>query len=175
MITQEQLKDYVHYDPETGIFTRLHDAGKNQFGSEFARWKAGDVMGTTTKRRGNVRINMYGRIWEAHRLAWLYQYGEWPTKTIDHINGNPGDNRICNLRDVSQMENSRNQKRHSRNKTGINGVHVNKCTGRLTVQFRINGKSTHIGLYDTIFDAACARKSAELKHGYHPNHGRAPS
>lgn len=174
MITQEQLKEYVHYDPETGIFTRLKEAGGNQFGSKFPRWKIGQKMGHHNKR-GYLRISIFGKIWQGHRLAWLYHYGELPDKAIDHINGDPRDNRIENLRNVSQMENGRNQKRHSRNKTGINGVHINACTGRFTVQFRINGKSTHIGLYDTIFDAACARKSAEDAHGYHPNHGRDPS
>ncbi|OPA84277.1 hypothetical protein BFW86_24345 [Pseudomonas fluorescens] len=174
MFTQEQLKEYVNYNPDTGIFTRLKDAGGNQFGCKFPRWKAGDVMGTKTRRRGNIRISIFGGIWEAHRLAWLYQYGSWPSKNIDHINGDPSDNRIENLRDVPQIDNGRNQKRHSRNKTGANGVHVSSQTGRFIVQFRINGKTTHIGCYDTIFDAVCARKSAEIRHGFHVNHGRAP-
>lgn len=129
----------------------------------------------SVKARGNITINAFGRIWEAHRLAWLYQYGSFPAKNIDHINGNPGDNRICNLRDVSQAENSRNMCMSKKNKTGVNGVHRNTQDGRFTVQIRVNGKTTHIGVFDDLKDAAEARKTAELRHGYHANHGRAPS
>lgn len=174
MLTKEQLQEFVLYDPETGIFTRKVDRGRNQFGSEFARWKAGKTMGTINPS-GYCRISIFGSIHQAHRLAWLYHYGEWPDGLIDHINGVRHDNRIENLRVVDCAGNARNMSRSAKNKTGINGVHIHTQNGCYIAQIRVGGKARHIGRFDTIFDAACARKAAELRLGYHPNHGRAPS
>jgi hypothetical protein len=157
MITQEQLKEYVHYDPETGIFTR---GEARHFGR--------------TMRNGYIRARISGNDFYAHRLAWLYQYGQWPNGHIDHINGVRKDNRIQNLRVVSPSENSRNAKRRRNSATRITGVTLME-SGKLKAAICIAYKNIYLGCFDTIFDAACARKSAELLHGFHANHGRAPS
>lgn len=173
MLDQEQLKQYVHYDSATGVFTRAVSRGGNQFGAQFSRWKVGDVMGFVNSR-GYRRISISGKIYQAHRLAWLYHYGAWPKDQIDHINGNRCDNRIDNLREVTNAENGKNTSRHRGNKTGVSGVHIHSQNGNYVAQIRVSNRLIHLGCFDNIFDAACARKSAEYRFGFHANHGRAP-
>lgn len=96
-ITADYVRSRLHYDPATGLFvwckSRSHRVGKP------AGWK---------KRDGYIYIRLDGRLWSAHRLAWLHHYGEHPRNTIDHINRDKTDNRIANLRDVSFLENMQN-------------------------------------------------------------------
>lgn len=100
MITQEELKESLHYDPDTGIFTWRKSKGPA---------KKGTVAGKIYKSHPYIKIGVCRHSIDAHRLAWLYVYGEWPTMDIDHINRDPTDNRICNLRHVSRSENNRNR------------------------------------------------------------------
>jgi len=96
-MNQEQLTQLAHYDPETGVFTRLCGV------------KRGHPAGSV-KPNGYVRINFgRGPLYAAHRLAWLYMTGEWPKHQIDHINRVRSDNRFCNLRDVSVSLNALNK------------------------------------------------------------------
>lgn len=105
-ITAERLRHLVCYDPDTGAFTRPD----------------GVPVGCKI-RLGYVMLWLDGRSWYAHRLAWLYMTGHWPKKHIDHINGNPSDNRWANLRDVTVQANAQNRHRvRSDNKTGFMGV-----------------------------------------------------
>jgi hypothetical protein len=92
----------VYYDPETGIFYRE------------VRGKIKKTSETTTTY---ISVEVDGVVYRAGRLAWFMYYGKWPEKVIDHINGNPADNRICNLRDVSQQENTLNCRKYSAPKT----------------------------------------------------------
>ncbi|WP_367273572.1 HNH endonuclease [Pluralibacter sp.] len=92
---------------------------------------------------------------------------------IDHINGRRDDNRLANLRLVDAAQNSRNRKRQQNNSTGVTGVYPYKDTGRFCVQIGSGKSRIFLGIFDTLFDAACARKSAEINSHYHPNHGRA--
>ena len=88
-LTAERLRERLHYDAETGVFTR-------RFGSGHAR--AGDMAGTV-HRTGYVRISIDGGKYTAHHLAWLYVHGVWPSDQIEHINRKRSDNRIANLRE----------------------------------------------------------------------------
>ena len=135
-MTQEYLKSILNYDKDSGIFT----------------W---------VKRNGNVagnidsslycRINIKGIKYSAHRLAWLYVYGEWPKNQIDHINGNKNDNMISNLRDVTHSENQRNQYKHRLGK--LHGCHYCKREEKWVSEIRINNKTKHIGYFNTELDA----------------------
>ena len=89
------------------------------------------------------------REYSAHRLAWLYVHGAWPTGQIDHINGDRGDNRISNLRDVTPALNTQNQRRAARSNksSGLLGVTANR--GRWLAQISIGGKSRNLGRYAT--------------------------
>ena len=88
-LTPERLRELLHYDPESGFFTWLPYVGKR------GRINAGDRAGCETGHK--IYIGIDGGIYRAHRLAWLYVHGEWPSLVIDHIDGNPHNNNIKNL------------------------------------------------------------------------------
>lgn len=138
MLTQARLKEVLHYDPETGVFTWRVTRGRNA--------KAGDVAGWPD--RGYVRIEVAGRTYRAHRLAWLYVHGVWSSQVIDHIDGNPKNNAIANLRDVSLAVNGQNQ-RKPRSGSQSRHIGVNRSGARWRAQIFIGGKNKHLGLYDT--------------------------
>ena len=151
------LKRTLRYDADTGIFTRLITAtGK---GNGIGTIAGGD------KGNGYLRIRIGGHRIPAHRLAWLYVTGAWPSGELDHINGNRGDNRFCNLREVSRAENMQN--RHSAMKnnksTGILGVY--KDHGRFKAMIWA-GKAVYLGTYATPETAQAAYLKA--KHRLHP-------
>lgn len=153
-LTAERLRELVHYDPDTGIFIRKIDRGGH---------KAGEVMGTPS-HRGYLKICVDKIHYYAHRLAWLYVYGETP-KVIDHINGNTGDNRIANLRNVSQAENLQNITRPSRNNTsGYLGV--SRKRKRWAAAVSVNNKPVRIGYFETKEAAYAAY--VEAKRRLHP-------
>lgn len=166
MITQNDLKKRLCYDPKTGIFTRLVRCG-NQAG--------GKVAGTPHKK-GYISIGFslagVKKIYLAHRLAWLYVFGEMPDGQIDHINGDKTDNRIENLRVVNHLENHKNTKLHSRNKSGLSGVWFHGQNKNWCAEIKVNNKKIGLGSHSGFFDACCARKSAERRFGFHMNHGR---
>lgn len=140
MITQELLKEYLHYDPETGIFTWIKKTGPRmniKVGSE-----AGRIMVS-----GYVSIGLFGKGYRAHRLAWLYVYGTFPINTIDHINGIKTDNRIANLRDVTHFQNVRNQVLHRGGK--LVGTTFVPSRGVWQSSIQINYKSVFLGYYGT--------------------------
>lgn len=164
MLTQERLKEILHYDPATGIFTWIVSPSKNV--------KSGSVPGTLYKNHsGNeyLRVTIKRRHYRLHRLAWLYVYGDFP-ELIDHINGNGLDNRIENLRSVSSSENSRNTKLSVKSKYCVHGI--TKVKNRYKVVIGYQMKQIYIGSFRSVDDAVRARKDAELKYGFHENHGR---
>jgi hypothetical protein len=108
----------------------------------------------------------------AHRVAYAIQYGMWPKKVIDHINGNPFDNRIENLRDVTPAENSQNAKLYYNNKTGTQGVWWDKQRKNYQVYITKNQKRICLGRFKTLEEAVTVRLQAEKNLGFHSNHGR---
>lgn len=108
----------------------------------------------------------------AHVVAWAMGTGSWPDGQIDHINGDRLDNRLSNLREVSSVENGRNQKLRNTNSSGINGVHWRKDVAKWAACICVDGKTKHLGSFETVEDAAKARAAADLKYGFHSNHGR---
>lgn len=157
MITQSELKELLHYDPDTGLFLRC---GK----------KVGRVLNCGSKKR-YIGISLKSKTYRAHRLAWLYVYGKFPSGDIDHINGNGFDNRIKNLRDVDRQTNMRNSRRKSTNKSGVTGVTWDSKRLKWYASIMVGYKTISLGRHDDIKDAIAARKNAELKYGFHPNHG----
>lgn len=108
-----------------------------------------------------------------HRVIWQIHHGEIPQGLrIDHINGNRTDNRIENLRTVSITDNNRNAKLQHLNRSGIHGVYFLKKSSSFRVTIGVDGKCLTLGHFKCFLDAAAARKSAELRYGFHPNHGR---
>lgn len=127
-ISQEYLKSRLSYDPLTGIFVWLPRADAPQW---TGKW-AGKVAGTVkTKGNGyrNIHIAISGKIYRAHRLAWLYATGEYPPDQIDHKNRDATDNRWENLRDSRGM-NQRNKSMQRNNKSGVTGVSWSKVCSK---------------------------------------------
>lgn len=140
----------VSYDASTGLFFRLKRRSDNA--------AAGGINGVGY-RVISIRNNPY----LAHRLAWLYVHGEWPT-TIDHINGIRDDNRIENLRSVTNQVNQQNLKRAQKNSsTGFLGVisHRNRRGKKFSARIHCNGKFTHLGYFSTPEEAHLAYASAK--------------
>lgn len=160
MLTQAILQSKLHYSPDTGIFTWLTGSFKNK--------PAGCVSGTLPDG-GYVIIRVNNKVYQAHRLAWLYVYGSFPDGLIDHKNRNRTDNRIENLRVASDAINSRNQAIYKNSPTGYHGVtaHGKRWRARINV----NGKKYHLGVFDTIEEAAAKRREVELQLGFSETHG----
>ena len=161
-LTQEYLKTILHYDPIVGEFTQIARTSR--------RVKIGDKAGTICN--GYLHISVKNIVYKAHRLAWLYIYGEWPKDQIDHINGVRDDNRLVNLRDVSPRVNSQNKRMDAKNVSGANGVCFNKARHKWRANIKVNRKNIYLGYFEDWFDAVCARKSADNLYGFHINHGR---
>ena len=160
-ITQYELKNRLVYYPLTGIFRWTVKHGGIKYMSV-----AGAKCG-----KGYIFIRFNGRIYASHRLAWLYVYGKFPDNSIDHINHDQSDNRIANLRQVSHMENSHNRVINKNNTSGYPGVCWNKSASRWQVQIKVNYKAIYLGSFIEWWDAVCAKRSGEHKHGFHENHG----
>ena len=154
MITQDELKKLLDYNPETGIFT-------NKVTRNSRAVKDRELNPSNEGRYGVVQINKQKYL--LHRLAWFYTYGTWPKDQIDHINRNTRDNSIVNLRECTQQQNTYNT--IGKNKTSkYKGVHRhgNKWRAKITVQ----GKQIILGSFEKEIDAANAyNKQAELIHG----------
>ena len=163
-LDQAELKRLFEYNPATGIFLRLVTASNNAM--------AGTEPGSLSAD-GYRRVQIQGASYSAHRLAWLYTHGRWPNGQIDHINGDKSDNRLENLREVSNAENGRNTKRRSTNTSGTMGVHWDKAAGKWRARIDVDGATKHLGLFENKQDAIDTRKAAEIEFGYHENHGRA--
>ncbi len=127
-----------------------------------------------TKQGDGYRVVEIDNItYSEHRLVWVYVTGLWPTDQIDHINKIRQDNRFCNLREVNNSENQKNTTLRKNNNSGIMGVHVRSDNGKWSARINNNGSRFVLGCFDNFLDACCARKSAEVRFGYHENHGKA--
>lgn len=145
MLTVDRLREVLDYNPGTGIFTWKVNKGRMQ---------AGSVAGSVTKR-GYVRIVVDQQWIMAHRLAWLYSYGEWPDEEIDHKNEIKTDNRIENLRPATRLQNTHNVTvLHRHNTSGFKGVSKYRHRWRATINN--NGKIIVIGDFDTPEEASHA-------------------
>lgn len=162
MITQEALKEQLYYNPETGYFIRRVVNSRCV--------KVGEIAGCVV-RHGYISIMVNNKSYPAHHLALLYMTGEMP-KEVDHINHIEGDNRWVNLRAVTHQENQRNRSMNKNNSSGFNGVRFDNSREMWRAQIGINGVHKNLGRFKNIEDAIAARKAANIKYNYHPNHGK---
>jgi len=146
------LHELLIYCPETGAFRRLKSSGPEL---------AGTIAGTINSH-GYVAIRVGGRRYKAHRLAWFFAYGKWPTGQIDHANRNKADNRLANLREASPQQNRVNCVRPSRRaKTGFMGVEAKR--GKFAAAVRINGIRHHLGTFLSPEEASAVYQAAAKK------------
>ena len=153
---QEMLKEKLHYDPDTGIFTALHSHSKRVKGQPVGYLDS----------NGYVVIGFNCKVCLAHRLVFLYMLGDWPTGPVDHKNGDRSNNSWSNLRVVSNSTNSRNRKKSKNNTSGTTGVYFQKDSNKWYASIYVEGKVKHLGLFDYEQDAIFARMTAEKKYGY---------
>lgn len=156
------LRNTLEYDPDTGLFKWKYIRSNRCFKGWFQGHKTSE---------GYRVVNIRGVIYRLHRVAWLFHHGSWPINEIDHEDGNRSNNKITNLRDATRQEQSVNKKLHKDNKTGVPGVRL-LPTGRYDVRININRTRKCLGTFDTLAEAKAVREQAEIKYGYHPNHGR---
>ena len=151
-LTAEHLRSVLHYEPETGIFTWKVSTSR--------RVKAGDAAGCPGGG-GYPQIRVQRRLHQAHRLAWLYMYGVWPKDQLDHVNRIRTDNRISNLREVTNKQNGQNAGKYSNNTSGYPGVHWHKRASKWQARITHNYKDIHLGYFSILEEALSARKAAE--------------
>lgn len=160
MLTQSRLKTLLNYDPDTGVFTWLGITGR--------RARTGDLAGTT-HREGYRHVQVAGRRYQAHRLAWLYMTGAFPVAGIDHINGIRDDNRMINLREATQSENHQNRAKRSDNKSGFIGVSRDSGRQKWRAYIKIQKRNKHLGYFDSPEAAHAAYLAAKARlHTFNP-------
>jgi len=172
----EMLKEIVSYDPISGAFRWLPRKPEmfkrpRAYKAWAARFENKEAF-VFANELGYKRTVIFGVSYYAHRLAWALHFGQWPIAEIDHINGDPSDNRIENLRSVDHTENCRNLKRHSDNVSGVTGVSWCKDREKWQAYISDGQRRIPLGRYNELHEAVIARKAAEAALRYHPNHGR---
>lgn len=175
---QSFLLSLLSYDPSTGVLTWKR---RDEDFAKFAGWSGSTLTiwntkfaGKTAKRslrNGYIGITILGQRYFAHRIIWKMVTGLDPDH-IDHFNGQTSDNRFENLSDVSALENQRNRKLNSNNRTGQCGVHWCRTNKKWTARIRVSGESRMLGRFSDFSEAVHARKRAERETGFSPNHGR---
>jgi hypothetical protein len=168
----------LSYDPENGSLV-WNELSEKFFGGDLKAcltWNkrnAGRLALESVCKRGYKRGMVLGVAFHAHRICWAIHYGKFPSDGIDHISGEKADNRISNLRDVGQTENTKNKSIPKQNSSGIIGVSWSKKYGKWIAQIGHEGRKLHLRRHERKEDAVKARKEAERRLGFHPNHGRA--
>lgn len=165
-IAPEVLRQILRYEPEGGkLFWLPRD--QRWFGCRrsFSTWNsrfAGSEALTTERPDGYKAGRVLGRNYRAHRVIWAVHYGVWPAVQIDHINGDPTDNRLVNLREATAAENQRNRGTQSNNTSGFKGVSWSKDTSKWQAYIKSYGRRHHLGYFTSIEDAAAAYASASV-------------
>jgi len=162
MITQKELKQEIQYETDTGLFYWLINKPGRQMNIK---------VGCIDKDKNYLIITIDGISYGAHRLAWLYYYGQFPNGQIDHKNQNRQDNRIDNLRDVSPSTNMKNKSKYRNNNSGVVGVRFCKKAKVWIAQIGVDKKVIYLGSFKDKAEAISVRKDAEIAFGFHPNHG----
>ncbi len=164
-ITQKEVKHLFSYNPKNGDVIR-------EVTTSWAAVKGSPVDNIRKdKRTSYYRVKINQKNYKLHRIIWLYCYGVFPDNEIDHINGNGLDNRLCNLRAVTNAENSKNLRVFNTNTSGVTGVVWHKHYKKWQAQIGLNGKCIFLGRYKDIKDAISAREEAEHKYSFHALHG----
>jgi hypothetical protein len=159
-LTAARLRELLHYDPDTGAFTRRFAELTPKGG---VRKAAGTVIGRPMAG-GYVRVGVAGRRYLANVLAWLYMTGQWPRGDVDHRDGDPSNNRWKNLRDVAHQQNIENRRHANKNNTcGLLGVHASGARGRWTAAIHVGGRKTHLGSFGSPEEAHAAYVEAKRR------------
>jgi len=151
-LTQEYVRELFDYDPETGVLTWKQSLNN--------RAPVGSYAGSIGAD-GYLGVGISKKRYRYHRIIWLWVHGYVPENQIDHINQDKADNRLSNLREVSQVCNMRNTGNAKNNTSGVKGVTWWKKRKKWGASLMVNGKTRHLGIYDSFDDAVCARLAGE--------------
>jgi hypothetical protein len=157
------LRKALDYDPATGLlFWRHRDDVLPRVNKRFT----GKPAGCPDGQFGYVSIRLYKRLYQAHRLVWLHVHGEWPPAVLDHVDGNPTNNRIENLRPATRAENNRNRIKRPGFTSQYKGVSWDGKMNRWVAQITLARKTHNLGFHDTEEQAHAAYcEAARRLHG----------
>lgn len=156
-LTQEQVREIFDYDAENGVLIR-----KFRNGCPYNK-----PTGHKPASHGYGQVQIDGKMYLTHRVIWLWHTGSWPEHEIDHIDRDPMNNRIENLRSITRSENMQNTGLHRDNSSGYPGVSFHKRTGKYEARIMVNNKQINLGLFNTTEEAYLAYQLAKIE--YHPN------
>ena len=162
-ISYEELSNLLVYNGVSG--TLVWRTCRNQFA-------LGGTIAGNPGNHGYVAVTINGIRYLAHRVVWLLHHGEWPKRSLDHIDHNKCNNKIENLREVDQLTNSKNVGKQKRNTSGVVGVYWRKDAQKWAAKVRVNGVLISLGSFKDKDVAIQVRKQAEIEYGFHPNHGK---
>lgn len=158
-ISCKELRQLLLYEPDTGVFRRIKIVDPH------SRVNIGDIAGSVSHGYRRIKLGgRAGRAYGAHRLAWLYMMGEWPNGEVDHIDGNPDNNRWANLRLADRSNNTANSRRRSDNTSGVKGVHFDKSSGKWRSELSARGRRIFLGYFTSPEAAAAAYEAAALQY-----------
>lgn len=183
-LTQKLLKEVLDYNSSNGEFTwkmrRVemfqHCVIPQRTCAAWNKKNAGNPAGwveyVDAPLIGYIRVKVFGKIYKAHRLAFLYMEGSFPECDVDHIDGIGLNNAWVNLRPASMLENAQNHSKQKNNISGVVGVGWHKGMDKWVAYICGRNRRKHIGYFDLFEDAVLASRKAETSLGYHENHGR---
>ena len=152
ILTQERLQQLLDYNADTGVFTWRRTARNAKLGA---------VAGTIWS--GYVNISVDRKVYRAHRLAWMYVHGCWPSGVIDHINRVKTDNRMVNLRDTDQFVNTQNSATRKDSPVGLRGVTWHKGQQKWRARIQASGKKFELGYFASVNEAQAAYACAAAR------------
>lgn len=161
----QRVRELVDYNPETGATVwkvRPLRPGNEHHDKIWNARFPGTPVGFDNV--GYLATSIDGERYLVHRLCWFLYYGSWPSKDIDHINGNKRDNRIVNLRLATDSQNLCNGKLRKDSTSGFKGVSLDSRDGRWQAYLNVNGRRLSLGRYDTPEDAHAVRDAAAKQH-----------
>lgn len=176
---QAVLAQLFDYDPVTGILTwRERPVGMFTDKKQPAAWNAkiwnsknAGKPATSRTSNGYRGTSIWRNRFLAHRIIWKLVHGDEPQE-VDHVNGDRSDNRLENLRNVPHVLNNRNNRRSKNNTSGATGVAWDESRKKWHARMSVSYRTRHIGSFDRFDDAVAARQAAQVKFGFHDNHGQ---
>jgi hypothetical protein len=142
-VTAERVREVFAYNPEVGLLVRRLSSKRNRRGKAVGEHATRYIMVDIDKQR-----------YLAHRLIWFYVYGEWPNGYLDHVNGNPADNRLCNLRLATNSQNQANRGAPKNNTSGFKGVSWHAQAKKWRASIEVRGEKIELGEFHD-FEMAC--------------------
>lgn len=152
-ISHDRLTFVLDYNPDDGQFRWRNPT--------HSKYKVGDIAGSQ-HIQGYYGIKIDRVFYRRCRLAWFFVHREWPRHQLDHINRDKSDDRLANLRECTNAQNQWNTISKVNSKLGTKNVHFSKRLGKYVADIRVNGRTKHLGCFDTLAEAIASRNTAAM-------------